>query len=284
VPAIERTWPRERASLHLSVLQTFTMMIEFNDTPEGLVVDIEMIAGIPSKGYDERSPLRGYKAAAGLNEMALAPAFAGKRGAYFNWVEAFDAITRHAIEEFTNPQFFLPYYWAKYAPLGKLGVNWIPTLGTWMQNNKISIHDGRSISFYNALLALSNSLVNKSNTTHAAAIDAVAAKANATYVAATDAATAAVVAKSQAYVQPANAITKVMYESNKANGAKPDAVNTYGMSKGNKTVGVTVNHGNGSKPLEGLQAFLKSKLLRSSNDTGGLNINLGLPILGHHLG
>jgi hypothetical protein len=264
------------------VLQTFTMIIEFNDTPEGLVVDIEMIAGLPHKGYDERSPLRGYKTAAGLNEMALAPAFAGKRGANFNWIEAFDAITRHAIEEFTNPQNFLPYFWAKYAPLGKLGVNWIPTLGTWMQNNKISVQDARTVSFYNALLVLSNSLVDKSNTQHAATIDALATKANSTYVAATDAATAAVVAKSQAYVQPANAITKAMYEKNKASSANPGAVNAYGVFKGNQTVGVTVNHGNGSKPLEGLQALLKSKLLRSSNDsTGGLNIKLGLPVLPH---
>jgi hypothetical protein len=34
--------------------------------------------GAPAKGYDERSPLRGYPMAAGLNEMAMAPTFAGK--------------------------------------------------------------------------------------------------------------------------------------------------------------------------------------------------------------
>lgn len=308
------------------------MILEFNDTPEGLVVDVEMvslnfllvargtrdmgwgvartapsdsptgrcvclaaafhtdiltnkyamcllplqIAGLPYKGYDERSPLRGYFTAAGLNEMAVAPAFAGK-GPAFDWNEAFDAITRHVVEEFTNLQFFVPYFWQKYTALGKAGINWIPTLGTWMQNNKISLNDeGRSISFYHALVALSNSLINKNGTVVASAVDALAAATNATFQAKTAAATAAVVAKSQVYVQPSNAVTAATYEYNKNNGAHPEAANTYGIFKGNQSVGVSVGH-NGTKPLEGLQNFIKSKLLHpmanTSTDEGGKRIN-----------
>lgn len=57
--------------------------------------------------------------------------------------------------------------------------------------------DARSISFYHMLSAISNSLVNKENTTVAAAVDAAVHKFNSTYNAATEAAAAAVVAKSQ---------------------------------------------------------------------------------------
>lgn len=249
------------------------MIIEFNDTPEGVVVDAEIIMGLPYKGYDERSPLRGYPMAAGLNEMAIAPALAGKVPGAFNFDEALDAITRHVVEEFSNLQFFVPYAWGKYTALGKAGINWIPTLGTWMQKNKIQVNDGRSISFYNALVAMSNKLVDKSNTTFASAVDAAASAATAAYQAKTDAASAAFVAKSQVYVQPSNAVTAYSYQKNQENGAHPEAANTYGIVKGNQTVGVTVGHaGNGTKPLSGLQKFLNSKL-PSGNTTRVIKIS-----------
>lgn len=248
-------------------MQTLTMIIEFNDTPEGLVVDVEMIMGLPYKGYDERSPLRGYPTAAGLNEMAFAPAFAGLVPGGFDFHESLDAITRHVIEEFTNLQFFVPYFWEKYTVLGKKGINWVPTLGTWMQNNKIEVNDGRSISFYNALLAISNKLVDKSNTTYASAVDAARDGALAAYQAKTDAASAAVVAKSQVYVQPSNAVTAANYQYNQQSGAHPEAVNTYGVVKGNQSVGVTVSPS--TKPFAGLQEFLKSKLLGGSGNVTG---------------
>jgi hypothetical protein len=268
----------------------FTMILEFNDTPAGLVVDVEMIAGLPFKGFDERSPLRGYMTASGLNGMALAPQFAGVVGD-LDWNETLDAVTRHVVEEFTNLQFFVPYFWNKYAPLGKAGINWIPTLGTWMQHNKISINDGRSISFYHFFSALSQSLINKENTTVAAAVDAAAHHVNGTYQAATAAAAAVVVGKSQAYVQPSNAVTAVVYEHNKASGSHPEAANTYpGVHLHNQTLGVTVNHGaNHHKPLSGLQgilnrAFLHEVVNSTDADDGKRNtIRLGFNV-GHKNG
>lgn len=266
-------------TMPLMGIPTLTMIIEFNDTPEGLVMDIEIIAGAPAKGYDERSPLRGYPMAAGLNEMAMAPTFAGKIGGGFDWNEAFDAITRHAIEEFTNIQFFVPYFWNKYTALGKAGVNWIPTLGTWLQNNKMQLNpDARSISFYHMLSAVSNSLVNKENTTFAAAVDAAVKKFNGTYNAATDAASAAVVAKSQVYVQPSNAVTRANFENNKASGAHPEAINIYpGVAKNGSVSGVTFNQGNAAKPLAGLQSILSRAFLKEGNNGTVRTFTLNFP-------
>lgn len=170
------------------------------------------------------------------------------------------------------------YFWNKYTPLGKAGINWIPTLGTWLQNNKLSYNDGRSVSFYHALSALSNALINKENTTVAQAVDVMVHAVNGTYQGVTAAATAAVVAKSQAYVQPSNAVTRANYEYNKANGAHPEAANTYGVFKGNQSIGVTVNHGaDGAKPLSGVQAIVNRAFLHESNGGKSHTFRIGLP-------
>lgn len=197
------------------------MILEFNDTPEGLVVDTEVIAGLPFKGFDERAPLDGYAAAAGLNEMMTAPLVAKQKGSY-DWEESINAITRHVIEEFSNLQHFVPYLYEKHTIMGKAGLNWIPTLGTWMQYNKWSINDGNSISFYHMLVAMAKAQIDISKTPHGSLVEAAVGLMNHTFLAATQAAEAKNVLVSQKYVQPSNAITKAAYETNKASGAHPE--------------------------------------------------------------
>jgi hypothetical protein len=198
------------------------MIIEFNDTPEGLVVDIEVVAGIPSKGYDERSPTDGYLMAAGMNEMLTAPLLAKQKGSP-DWQDSINAITRHAIEEFSNLQFFVPTLYEKYTALGKAGINWIPTLGTWCQFNNKTASDMQTVSFYNALAALAAKQTNLANTTYGQAVGTMMDNAREMYKWSTNVAEKVVEGKSQAtYVPVSNALTKAAYDANVANGAHPE--------------------------------------------------------------
>jgi hypothetical protein len=204
------------------------MMIDFNDTPEGLVVDIEVVAGVPYKGYDKRAPTDGYLMAAGMNEVFTAP-LVGRQKNSMDWEESINAITRHAIEEFSNLQHFVPYLYEKYTILGKAGINWVPTLGTWLQYNKFSLNDGASIGFYNMLAALAKKQIPINSTSHTALISKGIDLANSTFQSATAVKEALNVAKAQAtYVPLSNALTQYAYEKNKANGAHPEVDVTVG--------------------------------------------------------
>jgi hypothetical protein len=181
-----------------------------------------LLSGIPYKGYDERSPTDGYMMAAGLNEMMTAPLVARQKGS-FDWEESINAITRHAIEEFSNLQHFVPYLYEKYTILGHAGINWVPTLGTWMQYNKWSVNDGSSISFYHMLAAMAKMQIPINSTHHTDLVNAAVDKMNQTWLHATHAAEALNVGKAQAtYVPKSNAVTKYAYDKNRANGAHPD--------------------------------------------------------------
>jgi hypothetical protein len=198
------------------------MIIEFNDTPEGLVVDIEVVAGIPSKGYDERNPTDGYLMAAGMNEMLTAPLLAKQKDSP-DWQDSINAITRHAIEEFSNLQFFVPTLYAKYTAFGKAGINWIPTLGTWCQFNNKTAQDMETVSFYNALAALAAKQTNLANTSYGQAVSTMMDNGREVFKWKTNVAEKVVEAKSQAtYVPVSNAVTKAAYDANKANGAHPE--------------------------------------------------------------
>lgn len=197
------------------------MIIEFNDTPEGMVVDIEVIAGIPSKGYDERNPIDGFTAAAGMNEVLTAPLLAANKNS-MDWEESINAITRHAIEEFSNLQFFVPTLWQKCTLLGAKGINWIPTLGNWMQHNNKTSLDAQTVSFYHALSALAQKQIDISNTPHGQLVKTGVSAAKQMYEHATNAAETVVETKSKmTYVPISNALTAAAYEANKANGAQP---------------------------------------------------------------
>ncbi|KAF8065440.1 F-box protein [Scenedesmus sp. PABB004] len=210
-------------TMPLMGLPTWTMIIEFNDTPEGMVVDIEVVAGIPSKGFDERAPAEGFLTAAGMNEAFTAPLLASQKGSP-DWEESINAISRHAIEEFSNLQFFVPVLYEKATLLGAKGINWIPTLGTWMQyNNKTSLN-AETISFYSALSALARKQTDTSATPKGAAVKSLVNATRAVFAHATAVATELVEAKSEAtYVPLSNAVTKAAYETNAERGAHPEA-------------------------------------------------------------
>ena len=187
--------------------------------------------GLPYKGYDERAPTDGYLAAAGLNEMMTAPLVASQKGSY-DWEESINAITRHAIEEFSNLQHFVPYLYEKCNLLGKAGINWIPTLGTWMQYNKLSLNDGNSISFYHMLEAMAKLQVPINSTHHTETVNKAVDLVNATWLHVTKAAEEKNIALAQTYVPKSNLLTQLAYQTNKARGAHPEAdVTMRGVAK-----------------------------------------------------
>lgn len=158
-----------------------------------------------------------------MNEMLSAPLLASQKDSP-DWEDSINAITRHAIEEFSNLQFFVPTLYEKCTKLGMAGINWIPTLGTWMQFNNKTAADPQTISFYKALSTLAAKQVDVSNTTYGQAVKQMVQGGKNIYQVKTDLASAAVVAKSQAtYVPISNAVTKAAYEQNAANGAHPEA-------------------------------------------------------------
>ncbi|KAF6259716.1 hypothetical protein COO60DRAFT_1511685 [Scenedesmus sp. NREL 46B-D3] len=221
-------------------LPTWTMIIEFNDTPEGMVVDIEVVAGIPSKGYDERNPSDGYLMAAGMNEMLTAPLLAKQKDSP-DWENSINAITRHAIEEFSNLQFFF---------------------------NGKSAQDMQTVSFYNALAALAAKQTNLSNTTYGQAVSTMMDNSAEVYRWKTNVAERAVEAKSQAtYVPVSNAVTKAAYDANKANGAHPEQdITMQGMIK---AVGDAVSSGAASTSSGAAAATSSSATSSSATSSDG---------------
>jgi hypothetical protein len=260
------------------------MIIEFNDTPEGLVVDIEVIAGIPAKGYDERAPTDGYLMAAGMNEMLTAPLLASQKDSP-DWQESINAISRHAIEEFSNLQFFVPTLYEKYTALGKAGINWIPTLGTWCQFNNKTASDMQTVSFYNALAALAAKQTNLSNTTYGQAVGTMMDNAREVFKWSTNVAEKVVEGKSQAtYVPVSNALTKAVYDANKANGAHPEQdITMQGMikavsdavSSGAATTGAAASTDAAAATSTDAAAATSSSSAASGGDTTRITIRFG---------
>jgi hypothetical protein len=198
------------------------MIIEFNDVSGGLEVDIEVIAGVPPKGFDERNPLGGFIAAGPLNELLTTPLLSKQKGTP-DYDGAINAITRHAIEEFSNLQFFVPILYEKYTAMGKMGINWLPSLGDWMamSPHKIS-YELPVLSLYEGLSAIAQLQVDKSNdTAYAAVVDAAITTSKAAVQAATDVVSVASVTKSQVYVPVSNTLTSLSRDTNPAAGGRP---------------------------------------------------------------
>lgn len=255
-------------------LPTWTMIIEFNDTPEGMVVDIEVVAGIPSKGYDERNPTDGYLMAAGMNEVLTAPLLAKQKDSP-DWQDSINAITRHAIEEFSNLQFFVPTLYNKYTAMGKAGINWIPTLGTWCQFNNKTASDMETVSFYNALAALAAKQTNLANTTYGQAVSTMVDNGREMFKYSTNVAEKVTEAKSQAtYVPVSNAITKAAYDANAANGAHPEQdITMQGLIK---AVSDAVSSGSASGSASaGASSGTAAAATSSSGDTTRITIRFG---------
>lgn len=224
--------------------------------------------GIPYKGFDERAPQDGYLAAAGLNEMMTAPLVARQKGS-FDWEESINAITRHAIEEFSNLQHFVPYLYEKHNILGKAGINWIPTLGTWLQYNKFSLNDGNSISFYHMLEAMAKLQIPINSTHHTQLVHSGVDAANQTFLAATKAAEAKNVLLAQTYVPKSNLLTQLAYQTNKAHGAHPEVdITMRGVVKA-----MVSQMTNGSVSLDTKNEVV-SKGVHAALQKSALNINV----------
>lgn len=174
------------------------------------------IAGVPHKGYDDRAPKDGYKMAAGMNELFSAPLLASQKGSY-DWDESINAITRHVIEEFSNLQHFVPYLYERCTLLGAAGLNWVPTLGTWLQNNHRTA-DSASIGFYHTLEKLALKQVNITGTLPGYLVDETVHKLNRTIVAGHKALTAVSEKLARKTFAPvSNVLTKLSNELTRKN-------------------------------------------------------------------
>lgn len=110
--------PKNRYVLGLDILgfQAFTLIVEFNDSAEGLVVSVEVILGAAGKGYDKRNPGKGVRhpLASAANTLLLEAIMAPYR-ANGDFDAALNAVTRHVVEEFGNLPRFVPQAWATSA-------------------------------------------------------------------------------------------------------------------------------------------------------------------------
>lgn len=93
--------------------QAFTFIVEFNDSPDGLLASIEVIIGAAAKGFDAKNPKNGVppKLAKAVNTMLIEAVMRPYR-ANGDFDAALDAITRHVVEEFGNLPNFVPAAWA----------------------------------------------------------------------------------------------------------------------------------------------------------------------------
>jgi hypothetical protein len=105
--------------------QAFTLIVEFADTPEGMVASIEVIVGAAAKGYDAANPHKGVlpAVAKAANTMLLETVMAPYR-ANGDFEAALDAVTRHVVEEFGNLPQFVPRAWHEDPRWACRGVVW----------------------------------------------------------------------------------------------------------------------------------------------------------------
>eukprot|EP00775_Hariotina_reticulata_P010175 gene10175-10335_t len=114
--------PRNRYVLGFEVMgfQAFTLVVQFKDSPAGLVVSVEVLLGAAAKGFDPLNPLDGAnKAMAALANAMLFETIMKpyRKNGQFNG--ALNAVTRHIVEEFGNLQHFVPAAWDASTP-GKI--------------------------------------------------------------------------------------------------------------------------------------------------------------------
>lgn len=114
--------PRNRYVLAFEVMgfQAFSLIVQFKDSPAGLVVSVEVLLGAAAKGFDPLNPLDGAnKAMAALANAMLFESIMKpyRKNGQFNG--ALNAVTRHIVEEFGNLQFFVPSAWDASTP-GKI--------------------------------------------------------------------------------------------------------------------------------------------------------------------
>jgi len=153
--------------MNLMGLNLWTLFVDFIDTDQGLVVRAEVVGGSPNKGYDAKDPLSGSFLAATMNDMFTGSLFSGSAGiSERDVVDSIDAITRHTIEEFSNLRHFVPYLYERNTITGKVGINLIPTLGTFLNHANLTAKEAPAVSAYNLIVNTIQKLpsVNTTNT------------------------------------------------------------------------------------------------------------------------
>lgn len=111
--------PRNRYVLYFGTMgcQAFTLVVEFNDGQQGLIVSVEVILGAAPIGYDKKNPLEGVPKplASAANAMLFETVMKPYRD-NGDYAAALDAVTRHVVEEFSNLQHFVPLAWEQQGP------------------------------------------------------------------------------------------------------------------------------------------------------------------------
>ena len=136
--------------LALGSLQALTNRIEFKDTADGLMVRINIVLGVPPRGYDSNNPDAGSFFASTFNDMLMGPLIESFRNTP-DLDESMNAVIRHMIEEYSNLRFFLPELYGRYSKMGAAGVTWIPTLGTFLDRMNLTASDTPTVNFYQQL-------------------------------------------------------------------------------------------------------------------------------------
>lgn len=93
------------------------MVVEFKDSPEGVIVSVEVILGAAAIGYDKKNPFEGVPKplASAANAMLFETIMKPYRE-NGDYAAALDAVTRHVVEEFSNLQRFVPLAWEEQGP------------------------------------------------------------------------------------------------------------------------------------------------------------------------
>lgn len=119
MPPKQRAQPKKVSAARL--LQVFTLVVEFKDNPNGLVVSVEVIIGAAVKGYDQKFPKNGVAPAmAKAANTMLLEAVMGPYRENGDFNAALDAVTRHVVEEFGNLPNFVPQAWNAAAGVDKV--------------------------------------------------------------------------------------------------------------------------------------------------------------------
>jgi hypothetical protein len=114
------------------------------------MVRINIILGVPPKGYDAKNPDAGSFMASTFNDMLMGPLIESFRNTP-DLDESMNAVIRHMIEEYSNLRHFVPELYAKHSKLAAAGVTWIPTLGTFLDRLDLTPSDRPTVNFYEQL-------------------------------------------------------------------------------------------------------------------------------------
>lgn len=118
-------------TLSVAGVPVFQLLHMFRDTPQGCVIELEAIVGVPAKGWDTLYPDDGHAPDEGrrINAQLVEPMLKPYKESGV-WETAIGCVSRHIMEEFGNYGFFVQalYDNPTYNPLGRLPLNLVDML------------------------------------------------------------------------------------------------------------------------------------------------------------